>query len=640
VSELRAGLESVAVGALTRWRVGAFRLRRFERAAPTVSAQSEKQSEVLNAPTRQRANAPTAALIVGSMTVGWAALFAWLAVTRHLAGGSHAEDLGFTDQVLSNFLRGQWFRMSIYQGATWNTEIDISSIARPDSLLAFHFEPMLLLFVPLYAVGGGATLLLILQSIGLALGAVPAYRLANLASGSSVAGMAVAAAYLLSPLGQWAVLSDFHTATLAAPLLLLCVERLIVGRSPLQALIVGGLAATAREDVGFVLAAIGLVYVVRRRAVRTGVKFLILGSAASILGALVIRTYSGDVSPFDVRYAATVSAGLGPAVEALARPNVVDYAVTLMLSGAWLAVLAPVALVPALPALTLNVLSTSAWMAAGKAHYSVLVLPFIVVGAAAGLRQLKTRPRLIHIATAAVLASSIVGYVREGAGPLGGNYVAAAVTEHARRAAALADALPTSASISASSSLVPRVSSRTKVYVFPAVLDADYVFLDLRSSPAPTSAGDVFLRANALVRDGGWQVDAAEDGLLLLERGDGPAQVTGLFDVADRPTTTDSTEAVTLVSATLVPSPDAAIDVDGPHWILRTVWQANRVLPPGTRLEFWIDQRDGQAVHRWDLAELWWNPPEAWKPGVPVSVDVPDVPQRQFVSWRPEWSMP
>ena len=54
-----------------------------------------------------------------------------LAVTRHLAGGSHAEDLGFTDQVIWNFLRGQWFRMSLYAGATWNTEIDVAHLERP-----------------------------------------------------------------------------------------------------------------------------------------------------------------------------------------------------------------------------------------------------------------------------------------------------------------------------------------------------------------------------------------------------------------------------------------------------------------------------------------------------------------------------
>jgi len=148
-----------------------------------------------------------------------------LALARHAAGGSHAEDLGFTDQVIWNFLRGQWFRTSVYQGATWNTEIDIARLARPDSLLAFHVEPMLLLLVPLYALGGDARHLLGLQALAVALGAIPAYRLGVRWGGSHWSGGAIAAAYLLSLLGQWAVLSDFHTSTLAAPLLLLAIER-------------------------------------------------------------------------------------------------------------------------------------------------------------------------------------------------------------------------------------------------------------------------------------------------------------------------------------------------------------------------------------------------------------------------------
>src|SRR5690348_7479769 len=40
--------------------------------------------------------------IVGAMAIAWAGVFGYLSVVRHLALGSHAEDLGFTDQVLWN----------------------------------------------------------------------------------------------------------------------------------------------------------------------------------------------------------------------------------------------------------------------------------------------------------------------------------------------------------------------------------------------------------------------------------------------------------------------------------------------------------------------------------------------------------
>ena len=713
------------------------------------------------------------------MTAAWAAGFSFLAVQRHLAGGSHAEDLGFTDQVLNNFLRGQWFRMSVYQGATWNTELDIGRIARPDSLLAFHVEPMLLLLVPIYAIGGGVIGLLVLQAMALAAGAIPAYRLARHATGSALPGVAVATAYLLSPLGQWAVLADFHTSTIAPPLLLLAVERLVVGNSAKQALAAAAVALTAREDVGPVVAALGVAVILlslrqervgraddahsvtqpsrerhvsvmqasrerlasviqasrqrltgvtqaaapvasaaspaasaptpstlaaspalsapptsasrerlagvmqasreRHVSVTAGIALAAMGFAWTVLSAVIIKTYSGGVSPFEVRYGATLGAGWAPAMEALTRKSALDYAGTLLLSGGWLGLLAPLALLPALPVLALNALSTSPWMAAGKAHYSGLVLPFVAVGAAAGLWQLRHHPRLVRLASLGLIASSLVGYFLEGAGPFGGNYAPAVIDDHARRAASIAATLPADATVSASSALVPRVSRRAGVYVFPAVLDAEFIFLDLRATPAPTSAGDVFLRVQDLLASGNWQLHQAEDGLLVLRRSTNARQLasnvtSGAVDqrapvsseaVADasspasrdamadpsspassEPTTdpssatTNDSANVTLLSATLLPSPDGAIDVDGPRAILRTVWRTERALPAGTRLEFWVDLKDGQRLHLWDIASLWWNPPERWTPGETVTVDVPNVPARQFQSWQATWTDP
>ncbi|MBV9581039.1 MAG: DUF2079 domain-containing protein [Chloroflexi bacterium] len=595
----------------------------------------------------------------------WAAGMGYLAVVRHLALGSHAEDLGFTDQVVWNFLRGQWFRMSIYSGAAgWNTELDLTRIVRPDSLLAFHVEPMLLLFVPVYVLGGGAVTLLVIQSVALAAGAMPAYRLGQHFTNRAWCGLVVAAAYLLSPLGQWAALADFHTSTLAAPLLLLSLERLLVARQPLQSLLASGLAASAREDVGPVLAVLGLTLLLTFRPRRIGAMFLALGSFWTLAALAVIRAYSGGVSPFDVRYGSTLGGGLLATVQALGRPEVVEYARTLLLSGGWLGLLAPLSLLPALPSLTLNALSTSPWMAAGTAHYSGLVLPFIVLGAAAGLAGLHRWPRLQITAGVAVVATSLVGYVVAGAGPLAANYAPARVTKHSRTAERIADALPTQAAVSASSGLVPQLSHRARVYVFPAVQDADYVFLDVGGSPAPTSAGDVYLRVRSLLASGEWQTDVDADGLLLLEHTGAPrldqastrALSSVLTPVPPAPTsdqdhvpnsqmppsalTSSPDQPPTLVSAALVPSPDGAVDVDGPRWILRTTWQTTRPLPTGTHLDFWVNLRTGEQVHLWDVADLWWNPPDHWPAEQLVTVDVPNIPLHDFVSWSATWSTP
>jgi uncharacterized membrane protein len=567
----------------------------------------------------------------------WATGFGYLAVLRHLALGSHAEDLGFTDQVIWNFLRGQWFRMSIYAGATWNTELDISTIHRADSLLAFHVEPMLLLFVPLYALGGGAVALLVIQSLVVASGAVPAYRLGAHFTHNAGCGLAVTAAYLLSPLGQWAVLADFHTSTLAAPLLLLSLERLFVARKPVQSLLAAALAATAREDVAPVLGVLGLVLLLTHRPRRLGLALFTLGVTWTLLALAEIRAYSGGASPFDVRYGATLGSGPSATLTALTRPEIVDYARTLLFSGGWLGILAPLSLLPALPSLALNTLSTSPWMATGQAHYSGLVLPFVILGAAAGLRRLNPRPRLQVAAGAALVLTTLAAYLTQGAGPFAANYAPAALSTHARAARDLAASLPAEAAVSASASLVPHLAHRAYVYVFPSVEDAEYVFVDLRASPAPTSAGDVYLRLQSLLSSGNWQMSAQTDDLLLLRRSsDSPISTTP----STPPQLAASTmfQTPTLLSAVLTPSPDAAVDVDGPRWILHTTWRTDAPLPPGTRLEFDVKLDAGEDLHAWDLASLWWNPPDRWPSGQPVNVDVPNIPQRKFRSWSAQWS--
>lgn len=590
------------------------------------------------------------AITVAATAALWAGLFAWLSVVRYLAGGTHAEDLGFTDQVIWNFTRGQWFRMSLYRGATWDTEIDVARIARPDSLLAFHVEPMLLLFVPLYALGASAVLLLVVQAAGVALGAIPAYRLGRHWGQASVAGFAVALTYLLSPLGQWAVLSDFHTATLATPLLLLVLERLYVARAPRQALLVAALALAAREDVGPVVAGMGLLGVLRppsSRLRRFGLVLLAAGIGWTVASGLILSAYSGGSAALGVRYEPTLASLPGSVWQAVARPSVRDYLVSLLAGGGGLALLGPSFLLPALPSLALNVLSSSPWMASGKAHYSALVLPFVIAAAATSFRRLRrVGPRAVNAAAFSMIVVAFLGYLAAGAGPLAENYTPATVEDHARKAEALAETIPAAAAVSASASLVPWLDRRPSVYVFPAIEHADVVFVDVARSPAPTSAGDVYLRVRDLLSGGGWDVTRAEDGLLLLTRSEGASPVDPR-DLPDSFLSFARGEAaphqamasllggdLDLLEAGFVPGADAPLEPDGPRWTLRTSWRANRPLPSGRRPVALFDLSSGEQLRIWDVAALWWYPPDRWQPGEIVRVDVPNVPIRRVAGWH------
>ena len=107
-------------------------------------------------------------LLFTAVFAGW---FAFLALERHAALETNAEDLGFHDQAVWNTLQGRPFQMSLYVNMVVPTDIDPATLKRPDSLLAFHVEPLLLPISLLYRWWPGAETLLIVQAFGAALGA-------------------------------------------------------------------------------------------------------------------------------------------------------------------------------------------------------------------------------------------------------------------------------------------------------------------------------------------------------------------------------------------------------------------------------------------------------------------------------------
>ncbi|NJN53472.1 MAG: DUF2079 domain-containing protein [Anaerolineae bacterium] len=78
-----------------------------------------------------------------------------------------------------------------------------------------------MLLAPLVAVWPSPVSLLLFQALLYALGAIPLYRLAVRRLTHEGAALLLTAVYLLYPVGQTAVLFQFHGDTLAMPLLLL-----------------------------------------------------------------------------------------------------------------------------------------------------------------------------------------------------------------------------------------------------------------------------------------------------------------------------------------------------------------------------------------------------------------------------------
>ena len=153
-----------------------------------------------------------ASLAVWLLILLYIGLFSWQSVARHQAFATNAYDMGNVNQAFWNTVHGRPLQFTNWRGV----ELDLAN----DSRLAMHVEPIYFVLAPIYWLWQQPETILILQTIILALGALPVFWLARDRLRSHLAGVAFAAVYLLSPGLEAANMWEFHLVALAAPLLL------------------------------------------------------------------------------------------------------------------------------------------------------------------------------------------------------------------------------------------------------------------------------------------------------------------------------------------------------------------------------------------------------------------------------------
>ncbi|MBI5467331.1 MAG: DUF2079 domain-containing protein [Candidatus Kerfeldbacteria bacterium] len=179
-------------------------------------------------------------------------------------------DMGNMDQVLWHSLHGNWFRMAspVYGG-----EVHLRT--------AVHADFLLLGYLPFYALWPDPRVPIVLQVVFVASGAIPLYWLARSRLGDW-RGAGVAIAYLLYPTLQWALIFDVHAVILAMPLLLWAWWAMKQKRWWLYG-VTAALAILGKEEVGLVVAAMGLYWVWRRGYRVAALASLVVGLGWSIL---------------------------------------------------------------------------------------------------------------------------------------------------------------------------------------------------------------------------------------------------------------------------------------------------------------------------------------------------------------------
>ncbi|MEM1717923.1 MAG: DUF2079 domain-containing protein [Thermosphaera sp.] len=180
--------------------------------------------------------------VIFLLSVLYSCLFTSLSFTNHYSFRTLAGDLGIFNQALYS---------SLNFGLLFYDTIELGSHFQ------FHFDPILFLILPIYSFAQTPLLLLAIQSIALGFAAVPAFLISRAVLKSGSLALLISLCYLLNPSIHGINLYDFHPDCFF-PLLffssLLFIER---GRL-LKSAFCMFLALMCKETAAFTVAAIGV----------------------------------------------------------------------------------------------------------------------------------------------------------------------------------------------------------------------------------------------------------------------------------------------------------------------------------------------------------------------------------------------
>jgi len=616
-------------------------------------------------------------IVVGLLILAYVAIFGTLSLRRHQNLDTNALDLGYTDQAVWNTLHGRPFRFSTYLDADFRLAIPIQDFREPGMLLGYHVEPILAPISLLYLLHDGPETLLWLQTVSIALGALPLYLLARhrfrqrrFGDGSPLAGLvcdwlpvAFVLLYLLAPSLEAANLSDFHAVALSPALLLAAFYYLETDR-PWGFLAFAFLATMCKEEIGLLVAMMGLWAALVRR--RRGLGQAVFASAAGwslLCFAVIMPHFNGlETSAFLVRYGQfgdSVPALLRNVVQQpalllhwLRRPDVLRYLRDLALSSGGLALLHPLSLAMTTPVLAMNTFSGYDWMRSGGAHYSAAIVPFLAIAAVYGVDwAAATAARWVHgrwgrdeatlyqgcalglVAVGLIVAG--VHHSQNGVSPLSRRYVLEPVSEHARRAGPFfeqVNSLPPDVAISASSGLYPHVAHREKVYLFPTVSDAQFLLIDVTGPGSPIGPAEQRFLVRDLLDYAQFGVAASDHGFLLLERGLDQYRISpSFYDVFlgqdPNPGTPMGADFAGLLrlegvewSERPVVRPERVVQIT-------TYWQALAPIDEELRIAFYFWDSKGRLVRvQPEEQAVHWFPTSLWEPGQVLKLSLPPLP--------------
>ncbi len=305
-------------------------------------------------------------------------LFSWLSIQRQAAFFS-GFDLGNMDQTMWNTIHGHFFTLT-------NGE---------NNLLRFsiHADIILAIISPIYYIWDNVNLLLIFQSFIISLGIIPVYLLSQKLLKNKFLSFVLVALYILHPSLEWANIYDFHSITLAIPIIILAYYLAYIKKYKLYYFAIF-LALLCREDVTLIISTMGIVIFFFLKNHRLGVITTLIGISWFFLDlGLLIPIFSTGHQTWSLAFyqlqagdntsqpslASTFSSLITQSGSLLISGYAIKYYLLILKPFAYLPLLALPFILPSMPTILLNVLSSKAFMTSPILHYESGLIPFMMI---------------------------------------------------------------------------------------------------------------------------------------------------------------------------------------------------------------------------------------------------------------------
>lgn len=640
--------------------------------------------------------------VVAAMVAAFAGFYIVYLTRMQDAFMTPAEDVGIMDQAVWSVTHGQLFHQTICNIVSDSNCYSVNGVSR----FAIHFEPILFPISVLYLLWPGPKLLMIVQTLVVAGGAFPAFWLARLRLRSELAGVGLAALYLLYPELQQAEVGYFHAVVLTTALLMFTLYFLYTRRT-VWVFVFAILCMACKEEIPLVIAMLGLWSIIFQQRWRSGLGLVGAAVAWVALSLLVFHIYSPLGHPLLASRYTYLGGNIFEIIRnivlhpvSLLKQHVFEHAhlfyIRLLFSPVnYLSLLAPWVLILAVPSIALNLFSTDPNMYQGTAQYNAEIVPILIFAMIESLvvlvwavqwvvervKESQSQPQaqlaglpassgvpsqslvggqrtgqvgarsprwLQPAALFVLLAFTLVGVLRHdqtyGVMPYSQGLIWPQVTAHDTLAQRFIDMIPASASVSAQSSLVPHLSQRANIYMFPYGVDhADYVFLDVTSDAYPYAQSDYRNVVKTLLLNGNYGILAADDGYLLLKRGltapgISPQSPTpsGQYALPNLPasfcsfTQVPPQQGSTPVQVNFMPAGkgDGTISLvgfqvnrPGANLQVITYWKVSQgTIPPLKIYTSLLDSTNHEVFGSENFTGAFWCPSTTWQPGTVVQM--------------------